>query len=37
MKSRVILSGFILMNLFFAACVNGAMVNGQVEATFEVS
>ena len=37
MKRRIILSGFILIALFFAACVNGKMVDGQAEATFEVS
>ena len=37
MKRRIILSGLILVSLFFAACVNGEMVNGQAEATFMVS
>ena len=37
MKSRIILSGLILMTLIFVACVNGEMVNGQAEATFVVS
>ena len=37
MKRRIILSGFILIALFFAACVNGKMVDGQAEATFVVS
>jgi hypothetical protein len=37
MKSRIFLSGLILMALFFAACVNGEIINGQVEeATFVV-
>jgi len=37
MKSRIFLSGLILMALFFAACANGEIVNGQAkEATFVV-
>ena len=36
MKRRIFLSGLILITLFFAACVNGKMVNGRAEATFAV-
>ena len=36
MKSRIILSGLILMSLFFVTSVNGEMVNSQAEATFVV-
>jgi hypothetical protein len=36
MKRRIILSGFILIALFFASCVSGEMVKGQAEATFVV-
>jgi len=37
MNRRIFLSGLILMTLFFAACVNGKMVNSQAEeATFVV-
>ena len=37
MKRRIVLSGLILIALFFVACVNGEMVNGQeAEITFVV-
>ena len=37
MKRRIVLSGLILIALFFVASVNGEVVNGQAEATFVVS
>jgi hypothetical protein len=37
MKSRIILSGLILISLFFVAGANGGMVNDRAEANFVVS
>ena len=36
MKKQIILSGMILIALFFASCVSGEMVKGQAETTFVV-